>query len=164
MAGYKVVQAVQGHAPKNRVTQQQIEIQVNTLVCWPKCRRRTAVVGSKHDRPLARMEQAGGRQVGFESEQLVEDIAIRGAMVSSVAGIARIARIARISGISDIAEVPEMLVDDLVVVQLADVLSAESVHVGAAELTDRLPRKSVNVFAPDKSHDLAGRRVHILRH
>ena len=71
------------------------------------------------------------------SSQLVEDIGVAVINGTTVAGIPWTSWIARIAGVADVSKIPEVLIDDHVFVELADIFAAEPVNVRAVQLTDR---------------------------
>lgn len=98
------------------------------------------------------------------SHQDLKNVRVRAAAIPTIARITRVSRVARISRMPDVPEVAHVPVDDLVVVQLTNVGTAEAVDMASTQLADRLTSQHVNVPPPNESDRLTRGGVNVLSH
>lgn len=94
----------------------------------------------------------------------MKDIRIGATPVPPIPWVSRTARVSRIPWITDIPKVAETFVYDLIVIKLADILTAKPMNMGSIELTDGSAVERVNISAPNETDGLARCRIDVMIH
>lgn len=97
-------------------------------------------------------------------EQIVKHVKIRTTTAPSIAWVAWVTRTSWIAGIADISKVAETHVDDLVLIQFANISAAEPVDMGSANLSNGVAVQRMDVRAPNEALRFSGGRIDVGSH